>query len=209
MKKILIIFFAFFICFVIGSSTVQAAIIFEYEIWMQAETSLDIGPIDVLGRVVNTGTAILDRSSKWAALGGKPSNLSSTTTGLEYVNEQLNGGILNPGESFPFVWLTGTQEQDLQSWSGDLLEGSFGLIPYGSDWHWTQGGFIPELLVHSTFVNGPADTSLPFNKVVINLETAGQYINGTPLEAPIPEPASLFLLSFGLLGTGFLKKKII
>lgn len=206
MKTIAVIIFVFFACFFTISS-VQAALIFEYEIWMQAETSLDIGPIEVLGKVVNTGTVLLDRGTQWAALGGKPSNLSSTTTGLEYVNQQLSGGILNPGESFSFVWLTGTQEQDLQSWSGDLLEGSFGLVPYGSDWRWTLGGFIPELLVHSTFVIGPADNSLPFNKVVINSGTAWKYIRGTPLEASIPEPATVLLLGFGLLGLVF--KKII
>lgn len=202
MRKILCILVFLFILPIFA----HASFIFEYEIWMQAQTSLDIGSIEVLGSVYNTGAVTINLSPQWSALGGKPSNLNQTTTDLSYVNQQLSGGgMLGVGENFPFIWLTGTQEQNLSSWEGDLLSGSFGLIPYGSDWYWTSGGFIPELLVNSEFVNGPADTSLPFNRVVINLESAGQYINTpTPL---IPEPSSLFLLSFGLLGVGLLRKR--
>ena len=68
---------------------------FEYEIWMQAETSLDIGQIEVQGAIVNMGSAPLDLTAQWGALGGLPSNLNETTPGLEYVHQQLNGNILN------------------------------------------------------------------------------------------------------------------
>jgi len=163
---------------------VEASFVFEYEIYMQAETSLDIGPIEVQGRVVNTGTVSIDLSAQWGALGGLPSNIGATTTGLSNVHDQLNGLTLAPYESLDFIWLSGTQEQNLESYAGDLLSGSFGLIPLGSDWHWTSGGFIPELLVSSEWVNGPADTSLPSNKVVINLEILVIILKGHSSPSP-------------------------
>ncbi len=46
--------------------------VFEYELWMQSETSLDIGSIEVQGRIVNSGSVVLDFATKWGALGGLP-----------------------------------------------------------------------------------------------------------------------------------------
>ena len=91
---------------------------------------------------------------------------------------------LCPTEKFSFTWLSGTQEEDLSSRSGELLSGGLGLVPFGSDWQWLSGGFITELLVSSVWVNGLADASLAFNRTEINLDTGGQYIEITPVTAP-------------------------
>jgi len=177
----------------------DAAPFFEYELWMQPETSLDKGVIEVKGRVVNTGDVAINLTAQWAALGGLPSNLNATTCGLECVMNQLYGAILNPNEHRDFLWLSGSQEEDLSSRAGEFLFGGLGLIPYGSDWHWTAGGFIPELLVSSEWINGTIDETLPYNKIVINLNTAGSYIQGSPLTS-VPEPSTFLLLGAGLAG---------
>lgn len=205
MNKIYLLLITVFTLFGIAIPA-YALPVFEYEIWMQSETSLDIGNIKVQGQIVNTGMVSLDLTAQWSALGGTPSNLNSTTCGLECLNAQLNEKVLNPGGTFYFTWLSGTQEENLSNRSGELLSGSVGLIPLGSDWNWTSGGFIPELLVSSVWVNGPADTTLQFNKTKINLEVAGQYINSSPL-ASVPEPNTLLLLGSGIVWIGFVRKK--
>lgn len=176
---------------------IRATPLFEYELWMQAQTSLDPGLIEVQGRIVNTGTVALDLTNTWGALGGLPSNLSSTTCGLSCVHNQLNGIVLFPEDALDFIWLSGTQEEDLSSRAGRFLSGGLGLIPYQSDWNWTQGGFIQELLVFSEWITGPIDSTLPFNRVVINLDVAGHYIESTPF-ASVPEPSSMPLILTGL-----------
>lgn len=186
----------------------RAIPLFEYELWMQAQTSLDQGSLEIHGRIVNTGTVALDLTRYWGALAGLPSHLNDTTCGLSCVHEQLAGVILYPGSTLDIVWLSGTQEQDLSRRAGALLEGSLGFIPYGSDWHWAQGGYLPELQVSSEWVNGPADPTTPFNNVVINLDVAGQYIESTPLIS-VPEPSSILLLLSGLIALVFWKRRLL
>ena len=188
--------------FIVGIA--EASSIFEYEIHIQAETSLAIGPIEVQGRVVNTGTVSIDLTSQWGALGGIPGSIGSTLTELSHVHDQLMGLTLDPNNSLDFIWLSGTIEENVSAYAGGFLSGSLGFIPLGSDWHWTSGGFIPELIVSSEWVNGAADTSLPFNKVVINLDSAGDYIEVTP----IPISSAIWLFGSGLIGIAGIRKKV-
>ena len=116
--KISALFIALFITLV--STQVYAAPVFEYELWMQAKTSLDMGPIEVLGKVINKGTATLDLTGRWGALGNIPGQLSSTT-GLEEVHSQLSGHTLNYGESFNSIWLSGTIESDIRRFSRQMV----------------------------------------------------------------------------------------
>ena len=171
---------------------------FEYELLMQAQTSLDMGSIAVQGQIVNTGTIALNLTPQTISFVGLPSNLGLTTCDHACVQLQLSGSVLAPGNSFSFLWLSGTQAENLSGFAGSLLSASIGLVPLGSDWTWTAAGNIPEILVSSEWVNGAADTSLPFNKRIINLATAGEFMNTpTPL-TQVPEPFSLLYLGFGL-----------
>jgi len=171
---------------------------FEYELWMQAETSLDVGDISVAGKIVNTGTVALDLTSQIGIIAGIPSNLNDTTCSLFCLNTDLSGLTLSAGESLNINWLFGTQEEDLFNYAGEELHGSLGFIPLGSDWNWTAGGYIPELLVSSLWVNGDTNTS-QFNKTVINLDVAGQYMNYSELSS-VPVPAAVWLFGSALLG---------
>ena len=54
------------------------ASIFQYELWMQAQTSLDMGLIEVEGRMVNTGSTPLELPPQQGALDDLPLNLFST-----------------------------------------------------------------------------------------------------------------------------------
>ncbi len=161
----------------------KATLLFEYELWMQAQTSLDAGPISIQGKIVNTGGATLNLTPDTVSIAGIPSNLNLTTCDDPCIRQQLTGFVLAPGATFSFLWLDGTQTENISGFAGSLFSASVGLVPVGSDWTWTAAGNIPETLVSSEWVNGPANTSLPFNKQIINLTTVGQFMN-TP--TPIP-----------------------
>jgi len=157
--------------------------LFQYELWMQAQTSLDMGPITIHGRVVNSGEVSINLTPQTTSTLGGPSNLLSTTCESPCVRQQLSGLVLAPGGQVSFSWLSGTQTENLTGFSGSLYSASIGLIPLGSDWTWTHAGNVPEILVNSEWVNGPPNMALPFNKRIISLATAEQFIN-----APNPAP---------------------
>lgn len=160
-----------------------ATVVFEYELWMQAQTSLDAGPISIQGKIVNTGGATLNLTPDTVSIAGIPSNLNLTTCDDPCIRQQLTGFVLAPGATFSFLWLDGTQTENISGFAGSVFSASVGLVPVGSDWTWTAAGNIPGTLVSSEWVNGPVNTSLPFNKQIINLTTVGQFMN-TP--TPIP-----------------------
>lgn len=185
------------------SSAANSAV-FEYQLLMQAETSLDQGPVHVAGMLVNTGTVTLNAFPQGTSLAGLPSNLNQTTNWCGFdasaclISQFPVDGTLAPGESFSFTWLAGTQEENISGYAGLSLSGLLAFVPLNSDWVWTEGGHLTDLIVESLWVNGPANMNLPFHVSTINLAIAGQYISGSPL-TEVPLPATVWLFGSGLL----------
>ncbi len=170
---------------------VSAAPIYEYEVWIQAKSSLDTNDITVAGRIVNTGTVTLDLTAQWGYLGGFP----SLGCGLECVHNQLNGLTLDAGQSIDFFWMNETHSEDWSSYAGAQTYGGLGLIPLGSDWQFNESKL--SYLAYGELVNGAVDSTI-FNKVTINLDIAGSSITGTPLSS-IPIPSAVWLFGSGLI----------
>jgi hypothetical protein len=108
---------------------------------------------------------------------GLPGNGITNVCDNICIQQQLTGLVLAPGQTFSFTWTTATITGNPASHAGGLFSASVGLVPLGSDWGWTAGGNVPEILVSSEWVNGPTNTALPFNRRVINLATANQFMN--------------------------------
>ena len=163
---------------------VDAENFFEYELWMQAQTSLQAGSVAIEGRIVNTGTLPLKLP---------PHNWyfpQITGNGLMFdcwfacffVDYRLE-----PGESLSFIWLNGTITGDVSSWAGEAFESFLALLPADSALTWQieplHPAWVPEVFLQSQWVTGPADTSLPFNKKIYNRDSYGQFINFPPQPA--------------------------
>jgi hypothetical protein len=144
---------------------------------MQAQTSLDAGSLAIQGKVVNTGRAPLNLTPQMISFQGLPGNGITNVCDNICIQQQLAGLVLAPGQTFSFTWTTATITGNPASHAGGLFSASVGLVPLGSDWGWTAGGNVPEILVSSEWVNGPTNTALPFNRRVINLATANQFMN--------------------------------
>ncbi|MDR4485410.1 MAG: FG-GAP-like repeat-containing protein [Nitrospirales bacterium] len=152
---------------------------FEYELWIQAQTSLDLGPVTIEGRIVNTGTVAL-KAPLEVLYGARPGNGLTEVSSYGSLLDALNGR-LEPGESRSFVWFTGTITQDISSWAGEKFRAYLSSVPFDSLWRWSISGSQPDVFLQSQWVTGPADTSLPFYKKTYNLETYGQLIVIPPM----------------------------
>lgn len=83
---------------------------------MKAQTSLELGPVAIAGRIVNTGTVAL-KPPQEVSWGGYPgSGLTEDCSGACILDELT--GSLEPGDSRSFLWFTGTITQDISSWAG-------------------------------------------------------------------------------------------
>jgi hypothetical protein len=194
---------ALFFIEVLMAASVQASPVFEYQLWMQAETSLELGVFQIKGKIVNTGTVSLDLTPQWSALTGAHGYDTITTCDSACFHAQLTGNVLLPGESFDLIWLSGEYLSPVGpgGCTADIPGqacASVGLIPLGSDWQWNSGGFIPELLVRSDYVDGPVDESI-FNILTISQDLAGNYISGSPL-TEVPLPPAVYMYFSGLIG---------
>ncbi len=186
-------------------ANVYAAPIFEYELWMQSKTSLDQGHVEIMGKIVNKGTATLDLGNSSAGWGPWPGDLVVPPVYEYPTNRVPEHLLLVPGETFDFLWFSATIIKDESMWAGLLFQGAFNFVPYGSGWKWTTGGCLPGIIVTSEWVIGPVG-ELTWNVTTINLDTAGKYMKITPFE-PVPEPATMLLLSLGLAGVVFARGK--
>ena len=152
---------------------------FEYELWMQAQTSLDLGSFAIEGRIVNTGTLPLRLPYQGGSIGSWPGNPGVTVScDLSCLSDELEShGILEPGESITFNWISGTITEDVSSFAGIFFEGFLCVLPVDLGWDCHGAESISPRLAQSQWVTGPADSSLPFNKKVYNLGTLGPIIN--------------------------------
>jgi hypothetical protein len=159
---------------------VDAEHFFEYELWIQPQTSMDAGPVAIEGRIVNTGTL---------ALKLPPIEASSSLSGLfgdGFFDELFLYGLgqLEPGDALSFNWMTGTIPEGWSPEPDEVFPSYFTVTPADSALRWNSGHFplhlLEQLFMQHQWVTGPADTSLPFNKKLYNVETYGQFISFPP-----------------------------
>ena len=148
---------------------------FEYELWMQSQTSLDAGAFAIEGKIVNTGTLPLTLPPQSASVGSWPGDPGVTLT-CDFgcvLDELENHGTLEPGESMTFNWLSGTFAYSIDAFAGLVFEGFLCILPVDLGWNCQGQGTISHLMAQSQWVTGPADIRLPFNKKVYNVGTMG------------------------------------
>ena len=161
---------------------------FEYEVWMQAQTSLDPGSFAIEGKIVNTGTLPLRLPPQGVSAGNWPADPGFVVTcDIRCLLDHLeNQALLEPGESFTFNWLTGTITTNMSWFAGIFFEGFLCLLPVDLGWDCHGTGDVTHLLSQSQWVAGPLDFRLPFSKKVYNLGTLGSVIN-FPYKATTPD----------------------
>ncbi|MEO8326092.1 MAG: VCBS repeat-containing protein, partial [Nitrospirota bacterium] len=152
---------------------------FEYEVWMQPQTSLALGPFAIEGKIVNSGTLPIRLSPHSSSIGSWPVDPGFVVTcDLPCSLDQLgDDAILEPGESVSFNWLSGNITRNMDFFAGIFFEAFICLLP--ADLGWNCNGTAPtsHLLVQSQWVAGPADSNIPFSKKVYNLGTLGSKMN--------------------------------
>jgi len=169
--------------------------IYEYEISIQAQTSADVGAINIQGSITNTGNVAL--TTQWVGTSA-PSNVQITACGAECLYfDQLLGVVIEPNETFDISWLSGFQLEDPNILNGRFFEGAIGMVPVNSDWNWMLVDLNP-FKVSSEFILGDIDIDLPWNSFIVNSENTIGYIEGTKL-VDVPEPDTFTLLLTSLL----------
>ncbi|HNP31110.1 MAG TPA: FG-GAP-like repeat-containing protein [Nitrospirales bacterium] len=152
--------------------------LFEYELWIQAQTRLTAGPVAIKGRIVNTGTL---------ALNFPPQNTVLNLSGI-FLDKSFDGlwgnGLLEPGAALSFNWLTGTIPENWNPGSDEIFPSYLTLLPADSALRWNISHAYPEdledLYMQHKWVAGPTDTSLPYNKKKYNRDNYGHYIHFSP-----------------------------